>query len=118
MQNLINNRKRRASATRAKLKDLKSIRLSIHRTNSHIYAQVIDKNNCNIIAAASSLEPLLKKQLENGGNVEAATLVGRYIAERAINNGVNAVAFDRSGYKYHGRVKALAQSARENGLNF
>ena len=118
MLNINQKRKRRAKSTRAKIAQIKSIRLSVHRTNSHIYAQLIDQTGSNIIASASTIEPALKTSLGNGGNISAASIVGKNIAERAIEKGIKAVSFDRSGYKYHGRVKALANAAREHGLKF
>lgn len=111
-------RLRRARKTRAKIAELKAVRLSVHRTNSHIYAQVISPCGSKVLAAASSLEPEVRKDLSHGGNVQAAALIGKLIAERAKKAGVETVSFDRSGFKYHGRVKALADAARENGLQF
>ncbi len=111
-------RLRRARRTRAKIAELKSVRLSVHRTNSHIYAQVFSPCGTKVLAAASSLEPEVRKDLTNGGNVAAATVIGKLIAERAKKAGVEQVAFDRSGFQYHGRVKALAEAAREAGLKF
>lgn len=111
-------RLRRARKTRAKIAELKAVRLSVHRTNSHIYAQVISTCGSKVLAAASSLEPEVRKDLSHGGNVQAAALIGKLIAERAKKAGVETVSFDRSGFKYHGRVKALADAARENGLQF
>jgi large subunit ribosomal protein L18 len=109
-------RLRRARQTRLKIAELKTVRLSVHRSNGHIYAQVIDPGAK--VATASSLEPEVRKQLANGGNIKAAAIVGRRIAEKAKAKGVEQVAFDRSGYRYHGRVKALAEAAREAGLKF
>ena len=111
-------RQRRARQTRLKIGELKVNRLTVHRSNSHIYAQVIDASGGRVLAAASSLDEELRKTLGNGGNVKAAALVGKRIAEKAREKGIEAVAFDRSGYKYHGRVKALADAAREAGLKF
>lgn len=111
-------RLRRARKTRAKIAELKVVRLSVHRTNSHIYAQVYSGCGTKVLAAASTAEADLRKQLPNGGNVEAAKVVGKLIAERAAAQGVTEVAFDRSGFNYHGRVKALADAARESGLKF
>ncbi len=111
-------RLRRARKTRAKIAELKSVRLSVHRTNSHIYAQVISSCGSKVLAAASSLEPEVRKELTNGGNVGAATAIGKLIAERAKKAGIEQVAFDRAGFQYHGRVKALAEAAREAGLKF
>lgn len=93
-------------------------RLSVHRTNLHIYAQIIDDADGKTVAAASSLEKDLREQIKNGGNVEAAKRIGALIAERAKAAGVTEVVFDRGGYLYHGRVKALADAAREGGLSF
>lgn len=111
-------RLRRARKTRAKIAELKSVRLSVHRTNCHIYAQVISACGSKVLAAASSLETSVRKDLANGGNVGAAAVIGKLIAERALKVGVDQVAFDRSGFQYHGRIKALAEAAREAGLKF
>ena len=111
-------RLRRSRKTRAKIAELKSVRLSVHRTNSHIYAQVFSSSGSQVLASASSLEPEVRKELANGGNVNAATAIGKLIAERAKKAGIEVVSFDRSGFKYHGRIKALAEAARENGLKF
>lgn len=111
-------RLRRARKTRAKIAELKAARLCIHRTNCHIYAQVYSDCGLKVLAAASTVEADIRKQVPNGGNVEAAKVVGRLIAERAKAQGVTQVAFDRSGFKYHGRVQALAEAARESGLQF
>ena len=111
-------RLRRARKTRAKIAELKSVRLSVLRTNCHIYAQVISACGSNVLASASSLEKDVRKDLTNGGNVGAAAVIGKLIAERALKAGVDQVAFDRSGFQYHGRIKALAEAAREAGLKF
>ena len=111
-------RLRRARKTRAKIAELKSVRLSVHRTNSHIYAQVFSSCGSKVLAAASSLEPEVRKELANGGNTAAAAVIGKLIAERAKSAGIEQVAFDRGGFQYHGRVKALADAAREAGLKF
>ncbi|QDQ26369.1 50S ribosomal protein L18 [Chitinimonas arctica] len=111
-------RLRRARKTRARIAGLKVVRLSVHRTNSHIYAQVIDETGGKVLASASSLEVDFRKEVSNGGNTTAAAAVGKRIAEKAKAAGVTAVAFDRSGFHYHGRVKALADAAREAGLEF
>jgi large subunit ribosomal protein L18 len=111
-------RQRRARKTRAKIADQKAVRLAIHRTNLHIYAQVISACGGKILASASTVEADLRKELSNGGNAAAAAAVGKRIAEKAKQAGVTAVAFDRSGHKYHGRIKALADAAREHGLKF
>lgn len=111
-------RLRRARKTRAKIAELKVARLCVHRTNCHIYAQVIDATGGRVLASASTQEKALRSEIKNGGNVEAAKLIGQRIAERAKQAGVTKVAFDRGGYAYHGRVKALAEAAREHGLQF
>jgi large subunit ribosomal protein L18 len=111
-------RLRRARKTRAKIAELKAVRLCVHRSNSHIYAQIIDGSNAKVLAAASTVEADVRKQAPSGGNVDAATLVGKLIAERAKAAGIETVAFDRSGFMYHGRIKALAEAAREGGLKF
>ena len=109
-------RQRRATKTRSKIELSENNRLTVFRSNTHIYAQILNFDGSQVIASASTTEASLKAG--NNGNIEAATKVGKLIAERAIEKGVNKVAFDRSGYKYHGRVKALAESAREAGLSF
>ena len=111
-------RLRRGRATRAQIRKLGAVRLCIHRTPRHTYAQVIDASGGRVLAAASTLEKALAEQLGHTGNVEAARLVGRIVAERAQQAGVDRVAFDRSGFMFHGRVKALADAAREAGLQF
>jgi large subunit ribosomal protein L18 len=110
------SRLRRARRARAKIRELGTTRLSIHRTPRHIYAQVIAGDGSKVLASASTLD----KDLRSGktGNADAAKAVGLLIAERAKAAGVTQVAFDRSGFKYHGRVKALADAAREGGLEF
>ena len=110
------SRIRRARRARAKIHELGVHRLTVHRTPRHIYAQVISPAGDRVLASASTLD----KELRSGstGNVEAATAVGKLVAERAKAAGIEAVAFDRGGYKYHGRIKALADAARESGLNF
>ncbi len=111
-------RQRRARKTRARIAEQKTNRLTVHRTNLHIYAQVVSDCGSKILASASSLEAEVRKELANGGNAKAAAVVGKRIAVKARGAGITAVAFDRSGYKYHGRVKALADAAREHGLKF
>jgi large subunit ribosomal protein L18 len=111
------SRARRALQTRKKIASQKINRLTVHRTNSHIYAQVITEAG-KVLAAASTNEAELRKDLANGGNAKAAAAVGKRIAEKAVAAGVSEVAFDRSGFAYHGRVKALAEAAREAGLKF
>ena len=116
--NNVDNRLRRARKIRAKIAELKVTRLSVHRTNTHIYAQIIAETGDKVLASASTVEADVRKIVKNGGNVEAAAAIGKLIAEKAKKAGITTVAFDRSGYKYHGRIKALADAARENGLSF
>lgn len=111
-------RVRRARQTRARLTALQATRLAVFRTNSHIYAQVISGDGSKVLASASTAEKDVRAQLKNGGNKAAAEAVGTRIAEKAKAAGVEVVAFDRSGYQYHGRVKALAEAARAGGLKF
>lgn len=118
MLNKTEARQRRARKTRAKIAEQKVVRLAIHRTNLHIYAQVISADGGKVLASASTLEAEVRKEVGNGGNAAAAAVVGKRIAEKAKGAGVTNVAFDRSGYKYHGRIKALADAAREHGLKF
>lgn len=110
------SRLRRATRTRLKIRELGVNRLCVNRTPRHIYAQITTADGSKVLVSASTLD----KELREGatGNIEAATKVGKLIAERAKQAGITAVAFDRSGFKYHGRIKALADSARENGLEF
>ena len=109
-------RLRRARKARLKMRELETVRLSVYRSSQHIYAQVISADGAKVLASASTLD----KELRDGatGNVDAAKKVGQRVAERAKAAGVTQVAFDRSGFKYHGRVKALADAAREGGLEF
>jgi large subunit ribosomal protein L18 len=111
-------RLKRALKTRAQIKLVRAVRLCVHRSSSHIYAQVIAVSGDKILASASSLEKEVAKELSHGGNVIAAKAVGKMIATRAIKAGIKEVAFDRSGFHYHGRIKALAEAARETGLVF
>ncbi|HYW93332.1 MAG TPA: 50S ribosomal protein L18 [Gammaproteobacteria bacterium] len=111
-------RLRRAHRARAKIRELGQHRLCVHRTPRHIYAQLITPDGSRVIAAASSLEKAVREKVDYPGNVGAAAEVGRAIAEKAKGAGVTSVAFDRSGFRYHGRVKALAEAAREHGLQF
>jgi large subunit ribosomal protein L18 len=110
------NRLRRARRTRAKIRELGVPRLSVHRTSQHIYAQVIAADGGTVIVSASTMQADVRKSLKGTGNVEAAQAVGKAIAEKAKSAGIEQVAFDRSGFRYHGRVKALADAAREQGL--
>jgi large subunit ribosomal protein L18 len=112
------SRLRRARRTRGKIRELGAHRLSVHRTPRHIYAQVIAPDGGTVIASASTVSKDVRKGLKQTGNVAAAAEVGKTIAEKAKSAGVTSVAFDRSGFRYHGRVKALAEAARENGLEF
>jgi large subunit ribosomal protein L18 len=111
-------RLRRARRTRAKIKELGFYRLTVHRTLQHIYAQVISPDNGVVVVSASTLDRELRGKLQHASNIQAAGVVGQLIAHRAIASGVSKVAFDRSGFKYHGRVQALADAAREGGLEF
>jgi len=111
-------RLRRATRSRKKISELAAHRLVVNRTPRHIYAQLIAPSGSEVLAAASTLETDLSKDLKGTGNADAATAVGKAIAERAMEKGIKTVAFDRSGFKYHGRVKALAEAAREAGLQF
>ena len=112
------NRIRRAKRTRMKISELGAHRLSVHRTPRHIYAQVISPDGTKVIAAASTVQKNIAGDAKYTGNVEAASLVGKAIAEKSKSAGITTVAFDRSGFRYHGRVKALAEAAREGGLEF
>ncbi|MFA9951046.1 50S ribosomal protein L18 [Dentiradicibacter hellwigii] len=111
-------RLRRARQTRLKIAELRVLRLSVHRTNLHIYAQIFSSCGSKVLASASTLDSEVRKNIANGGNAKAATVVGKLIAERAKKIGVEHVAFDRGGFQYHGRIKALAEAAREAGLKF
>ena len=111
-------RLRRARQTRVKIAELKAVRLTVHRSNCHIYAQVIEPDGHRVLASASTAEGEVRQSVKSGANVKAAAEVGKRIALKAKNLGIEAVAFDRSGYRYHGRVKALADAAREAGLKF
>ena len=116
------SRLRRSVATRRKISELRVHRLSVFRSNLHIYGNIISPEGDRVLVSASTLEPEVRKELAsqntNGGNVAAATLVGKRVAEKAKAAGIELVAFDRSGFRYHGRVKALADAAREAGLKF
>jgi len=111
-------RLRRARRGRSKIRELGAFRLCVYKTPMHTYAQVIDPSGSKVVASASTVEADVKKELKHTGNIAAATKIGQLIAERAKASGVEIVAFDRSGFKYHGRVKALADAAREHGLQF
>jgi len=111
-------RLRRARQTRLKIREIGAVRLTVHRTNGHIYAQITSPSGDKVLASASSLEKELRAKLKSGGNKNAAEAVGQRIAEKAKAAGIQSVAFDRAGYRYHGRVKALAEAARSGGLKF
>ena len=112
------SRQRRAGRSRARIAAGGRHRLTVHRTPRHIYAQVLTPDSGKVVASASTVLADVRSNVKYTGNVDAAVAVGKLIAERAKAAGVEAVAFDRSGFKYHGRIKALAEAARENGLNF
>lgn len=112
------SRLKRALKLRSKIKKVGTTRLSIHKTSQHIYAQIISEDGATTLASASTTQADIKAGLKSTGNITAAAVVGKYIARKAIAAGVTEVAFDRSGFKYHGRVKALADAAREAGLKF
>ena len=111
-------RLRRARETRIKIRQVGAVRLTVHRTNTHIYAQITSARGDKVIATASSVEKEVRTQLKHGGNRKAAELIGSRIAAKAKEKGIESVAFDRAGYRYHGRVKALADAARAGGLKF
>ncbi len=112
------SRLRRAKRVRGQIELLGVHRLCVFRTPKHIYAQIITPDSAEVLASASTLDKELKSQLKNGGNIDAASKVGKILADRALKAGVQKVAFDRSGFKYHGRIKALADAAREHGMEF
>jgi large subunit ribosomal protein L18 len=111
-------RVRRSRKTRVRIAEQRTNRLVVARSNSHIYAQIIAPSGDKVLASASTLESDVRKAIKTGGNRAAATIVGKRIAEKAKAAGIDTVAFDRSGFKYHGRVRALADAAREGGLKF
>lgn len=112
------SRIRRSKRTRSRIRLQGVNRLSVHKTPRNIYAQIFSSDNTSVVTSASTLDKEIKGKVKNGGNVEAAAEVGKTIAERAKKAGITRVAFDRSGFKYHGRIKALADAARENGMEF
>ena len=112
------SRVRRARQTRLKIREVGAVRLTVHRTNGHIYAQITSPSGDRVLASASTLEKEVRGQLKSGGNRKAAEVVGQRIAAKAKEKGIESVAFDRAGYRYHGRVKALAEAARAGGLKF
>lgn len=109
---------RRAARTRYRIKELGATRLVVHRTPRHIYAQVISSTGSEVLVSASTLDKLCKEKVEYSGNKQAAAVVGEIIAKRALEKGIEKVSFDRSGFQYHGRIQALAEAAREAGLQF
>lgn len=109
---------RRATRTRRKLQELDATRLVVHRTLRHIYAQIIAPTGSTVLVTASTVEKAIAEQLKGTGNKNAAVIVGKVLAERALKKGIKNVSFDRSGFQYHGRIQALANSAREAGLQF
>jgi large subunit ribosomal protein L18 len=111
-------RLRRARQTRLKIREVGAVRLTVHRTNTHIYAQITSPSGDKVLATASTVEKDLRGQLKNGSNRKAAEAVGQRIAAKAKEKGIEKVAFDRAGYRYHGRIKALADAARAGGLKF
>ena len=111
-------RLRRAKRTRMKIRELEAIRLSVHKTPRHVYAQIITSDGSKTLVCASTLDKELREKLKITGNVDAAKEVGKLIAKRALEAGIREVAFDRSGFSFHGRIKALADAAREIGLEF
>ena len=112
------DRLRRAKKTRARINKLGADRLFVHKTSKHVYAQVISSNRSTVIACASSLDKEIRDKVKYTGNIKAAIVVGEILAKRAKKAGVKKVAFDRSGFKFHGRIQALANAARENGIEF
>ncbi len=111
-------RLRRARQTRLRIRELGAVRLTVHRSNGHIYAQITSAAGDKVLASASSAEKEMRAKLKSGGNKAAAEAIGQRIAEKAKAAGIQAVAFDRAGYRYHGRVKTLADAARAGGLKF
>jgi large subunit ribosomal protein L18 len=111
-------RDRRSAQTRRKIHQLAVARLAVYRTNEHIYAQVFSADGSKVLASASTTEKEVRAKVANGGNKAAAAAVGTRIAQKAKSAGIESVAFDRSGYRYHGRIKALADAARAGGLKF
>ena len=112
-------RLRRAKQTRIRLQFNCDYRLSVHRTNSHMYAQIFSEGGAKVLASAATTDLELRNEFGNNyGNIAAATIIGKRIAQKALDAGITTVAFDRSGFRYHGRVKALAEAAREAGLKF
>ena len=111
-------RLRRAKQTRHKIREVGAVRLTVHRTNAHIYAQITSPSGDKVLVSASSAEKEVRGQLKHGANRKAAEMIGQRIAAKAKAQGIDKVAFDRAGYRYHGRIKALAEAARAGGLKF
>ncbi|MBX4180756.1 50S ribosomal protein L18 [Sodalis sp. CWE] len=111
-------RLRRAIHTRYRLQKLHAIRLVVHRTNCHTYAQIIASDNADVLVSASTVEKIIRKKLNSTSNKEAAATIGKIVAERALKKGIKKVSFDRSGFQYHGRIRMLADAARKAGLQF
>jgi large subunit ribosomal protein L18 len=118
MMNKKDARTRRSRQTRLRIAEQRANRLVVSRSNCHIYAQIVAPSGDRVLASASTLEAEVRKEVKNGGNKAAAALIGKRIAAKAKSAGIDTVAFDRSGFKYHGRVKTLAEAAREGGLKF
>jgi len=118
MASKVQSRARRALRTRSRIKTLSKYRLCVHRTPRHIYAQVIAPNGHEVVASAATVQQEIRKDTKYTGNIDAAKVVGAIVAKLAIEKGVKQVAFDRSGFRFHGRIKALADAAREAGLEF
>lgn len=112
------SRLRRAKRTRLKIRELEAVRLSVHKTSRHMYAQVTTADGSKTLVCASTLDKELREALKCTSNAEAAKEVGKLVAKRALDAGIREVAFDRSGFAFHGRIKALADAAREVGLEF
>lgn len=117
-KNIKQSRLRRAKETRIKIGNSGKYRLIVNRTNKHIYAQIFDDQKKEVLVSASTVEKSVKTKITNGSNVEAAKIIGELIALKSLEKNITEVAFDRSGFKYHGRVKALAESARSAGMKF
>jgi large subunit ribosomal protein L18 len=118
MNNKKQARLRRAKKTRIRIRQQGALRFCVHRTPRHIYAQIIAPDGTRVVASASTVEKELRGQAKHTGNAAAAALVGKAIAERAAKAGISKVAFDRSGFRFHGRIKALADAARAAGMEF
>lgn len=112
------NRLRRGRRTRLNIRNSRKVSLIVHKTSKHIYAQIISADSSKVLASSSTVQLEIKEGLKNTGNIEAAIKVGKHIANKAKILGINDIVFDRAGFRYHGRIKALADAARESGLNF